>query len=235
MSIVRHAAARGEFLDIPLFLHGVTVALDGEDGLKMELSHSMYEEIHRFPNPEDLTEMVEQYYHDWWSQWSNWWNETQVMVDYWAAFKFHGKKVSFHLLDDDSLLIGPDLQFGKIRGPYLTIPNPGKAAPKETLIPHPCKSRVCQDRLYLVLEEVKKTNAIAHSWQAHVETDQVTATHDIFPLKVLKKYMLNNKKSSFTVTDVNNLLYEAGDEGTVKSMVFAMRRKAQAHADLGRT
>jgi len=36
------------------------------------------------------------------------------MVDYWAAFKFHGKQVSFHLLDDDSLLIGPDQQFGKI-------------------------------------------------------------------------------------------------------------------------
>jgi len=67
MSIVGHTAARGEFLDILPFLRGVTVALDGEDGPKMELSHSMYEEIHHLPDPEDLTKMVEQYYHDWWS------------------------------------------------------------------------------------------------------------------------------------------------------------------------
>ena len=48
-----------------------------------------------------------------------------------------------------------------------------------------------------------------------METDRVAATCNIFHLKVLKKYMLDNKKSSLTVTDIDNLLYEAGDKGMV--------------------
>ena len=108
MSIVGHAAARGEFLDIPPFLRGVAVALAGEDGPKIVLSRSMYEEIHRLPDGEDPTEKVAEYYHDWWNRWNNWPHEVQVMVDYRAAFTFHCKKVSFCLLDDWSLLIGPD-------------------------------------------------------------------------------------------------------------------------------
>jgi len=95
MSIVGHAAARGEYLDIPPFLRGVAVALDGEDGPKIELSRSMYEELHRFPDDEDPTEMVGQYHHDWWKQWDTWKNEPQVMVDYRAGFKFHCEKVGF--------------------------------------------------------------------------------------------------------------------------------------------
>jgi len=99
MSIVGHAAARGEFLDIPPFLRGVAVALAGEDGPKIELSRSMYEEIHRLPDKEDPTEIVDEYFYDWWNRWSNYPNEVQVMVDYRAGFRFHGNKVSFCLLD----------------------------------------------------------------------------------------------------------------------------------------
>jgi len=62
---------------------------------------------------------------------------------------------------------------------------------------------------------VKKASAVARSWHAHLENEQVAATHDVFHLKVLKKYMLDNNKSSLLVTDINNLLYEAGEEDTV--------------------
>jgi len=48
-----------------------------------------------------------------------------------------------------------------------------------------------------------------------MEHDRVAATRDIFHLKVLKKYMLDNNTSVLTMTDVDNLLYEAGEEGVV--------------------
>ena len=72
MSIVGYTAALGVFLDIHPFLHGLSKCLDGPDGPKCQLSQEMYAEVDCMPNPQDLTEIMPEYYQAWWTQSKDW-------------------------------------------------------------------------------------------------------------------------------------------------------------------
>ena len=82
MAIVGHAAASMNiFLDIPLFLQGLAQSMGDPDGPRIQFSKQMWEEIERTPDPQDPTEMVDEYYDDWWNHDTEWQTRRQVMVD----------------------------------------------------------------------------------------------------------------------------------------------------------
>ena len=95
MSIVGYATASGVFLDIHPFLCGLTKCLDGLDGHKLQHSQEMYAEVDCMPDPQDLTEIMPEYYQAWWTQSKDWKSFPLPLVDKWDVIKFHVERVSF--------------------------------------------------------------------------------------------------------------------------------------------
>jgi hypothetical protein len=99
MAIVGHAsAALNVFIDIPPILRAVSQSMLGRSGPNFKISRRLFDELDRNPDPQDPTERVDEYYHDWWNQDSKWRTTPQSMVDVDAAFEFHVKKVSQHFM-----------------------------------------------------------------------------------------------------------------------------------------
>jgi hypothetical protein len=64
----------------------------------------------------------------------------------------------------------------------------------------------------VVLEENRKSSAVAWTLQLTLEEKRVAATRHTQNLKLLRKYQLDKGKVSLDMTDCNNLLFEAGDD-----------------------
>jgi hypothetical protein len=95
MSIVGYAAAVGIFLDIHPFLRGLAQCLQGPDGPGIQLSREMQDEVERMTDPDDPTEIVEEYYEAWWMHSKDWKVIEPPLVEVWPAIKFHTDKVRF--------------------------------------------------------------------------------------------------------------------------------------------
>jgi hypothetical protein len=216
MSIVGYAAASGIFLDIHPFLRGLAQSLDSADGPELQLSPKMYAEVDRIPDFEDPTKMVDLYYDAWWTQSKHWKTSPPVLVDKFAAMEFHVQKVSLMKMYFLTHLTRPNTQYGRIRGPYPTRTAPGPPPPRDTLAPNPCKSRVCKERLRVVVEENRKASAVARTMQMALENERVAATRHIQHLKALRKYMLDIGRASLNDTDCSNLLFQAGDDAVLE-------------------
>lgn len=94
MAVVGYAAASGRFLEVHPFLRGVAQSLETNDGSRIALSNTMYNEVERVRDVEDPTEIVDEYNQAWWTWHENWRTQPPVMVDRWAGLEFHFKKVS---------------------------------------------------------------------------------------------------------------------------------------------
>jgi len=212
MSIIGYAAASGTFLDIHPFLRGLAQGLNGDEGPEIRLSPELYAELERVPDPEDPTEKVEEYFQAWWTWNKQWKTRAPVLVNRWVALDFHTKKVSLFRMCLCAQLTRPDIQYGKIRPPLPLNPCPTPNPPKETLGQNPCNSQVCKQRLWAILEENRKSAAVARTLQLTLEESRVAATRHTHHLKILRKYMLDKGKESLNLTDCNNLLFEAGED-----------------------
>lgn len=95
MSIVGYAVSDGIFLDIPPFLRGLAQCLFGAEGSGFRLSKEMYKELQRVPDPEDPTEIIDEYYQAWWMESENCSTVQPPLVDMSQAIKFHVARVSF--------------------------------------------------------------------------------------------------------------------------------------------
>jgi hypothetical protein len=95
MSIVGYTAAQGVFLDIPPLLRGLAQSLFWPCGPKIRLSKEMNDEVKRMPDPEDATEMVEEYDQAWWTESQNWQTTQPPLLDLWPALEFHITRVRF--------------------------------------------------------------------------------------------------------------------------------------------
>ncbi|KAF8809994.1 hypothetical protein BYT27DRAFT_7253966 [Phlegmacium glaucopus] len=194
MAIVGHAAASTNiFLDIPILLRGLSQCMYHQLPGEIQFSKGMWEEIERVPDPHDPTEIFDEYYNDWWNK-DDEWQTHQITVDPEKAFKWHIYK------------------YGKIRGNKCPELPKGSPPPTTTTTSTTsCKSRVCRDRLYSVLGEVKKANQVVRTLMANMEEERVSATRHIQHLKALRQYQLKNHMNALSPTDVKNLLYEVGD------------------------
>jgi hypothetical protein len=103
-------------------------------------------------------------------------------------------------------------QFGRVRAPYPPHPRPAPSPPLETLLPNPCESHICQERLFAILDEHKKASAIMRTMQMTLENDRVRAARHIQHLKVLRKYMLDTGRPTLTEADLDKLLSQAGPD-----------------------
>jgi hypothetical protein len=99
-----------------------------------------------------------------------------------------------------------------VRAPYPPYPRPASPPPPETLLPNPCESHICQERLFAILDENKKASAIMRTMQMTLENDRVQAARHIQHLKVLRKYMLDTGRPTLTEADLDSLLSEAGPD-----------------------
>ncbi|KAF8801185.1 hypothetical protein BYT27DRAFT_7262222 [Phlegmacium glaucopus] len=177
------------FLDIPNFLQGLSQSIHPNGSLEFTLSKAMWQEIECVPDPQDLTEAVEEYYHNWWNREDQWQNYPQVRVDGEEAFSWH------------------ILKYGHIWANKNASPDPG-SAPPETTSPSTCKSWACKERLLSIFGEVKKANQTVRSLMITMEEQRIAATRYILHLKALRKYQLHSWLDTLTLTDLKNLLYE---------------------------
>ncbi|KAF8816200.1 hypothetical protein BYT27DRAFT_7248507 [Phlegmacium glaucopus] len=185
MAVVGHAAmSTNIFLDISILLRGLSQCMYYQRPGEIQFSKRMWEEIEHVPDPHDPTEIFNEYYNDWWNK-DNEWQTHQITVD-------------------------PE-KYGKIQGNKCPEPPKGSPPPTTTTSTTPCKSRVCRDRLYSILGEVKKANQVVRTLMANMEEEWVSATRHIQHLKALRQYQLKNRKNALLPTDVKNLLYEVGD------------------------
>lgn len=118
MSIIGYAAVEGIFLDIPQFLRGLGLCLDKPDGPALRLTQEMYDEVERLPDPNDPTEMVDEYYKSWWMQSEHCSTDEPPLVEIYAAIQFHMEKVSFLAINIRSYLtrrLGPSLERLEVR------------------------------------------------------------------------------------------------------------------------
>ena len=90
--------------------------------------------------------------------------------------------------------------------------HPPKKTPEETLSSTECKSEVCKERLWAVIQENRKSLAIARSLQQELEEQRVAATRHSHSLRLLRKYQLEKGRNSLNEIDCNNMLFEAGDD-----------------------
>lgn len=89
MALIGHtAASMNIFLDIPIFLRGLSQTMKGRVGPEMCISTKLLEEIFRV-DILDPTGLVDEYYHDWW----NFGKEEHPVVDQEKAFDWHIAKV----------------------------------------------------------------------------------------------------------------------------------------------
>lgn len=110
----------------------------------------------------------------------------------------------------------PDAQYGLIQPPIPVHPEhlPDKT-PEETLTPTDsteCNSKVCKERLWAVIQENRKSLAVARTLQQTLEEQRVAATRHSHCLRLLRKYQLENGRVSLDEIDCDNMLLEAGDD-----------------------
>jgi hypothetical protein len=123
MAIVGHtAASKNIFLDILFFLRGLSQSMYGEAPAEIMFTKRIWEEIERVPDRHDPTEILDEYYDDWWNKDSEWQTRPVIMVDQDKAFRWHIQKVrlkSFSLSPDlvDNLPIGSMENFGETSVP----------------------------------------------------------------------------------------------------------------------
>ncbi|KAF8816372.1 hypothetical protein BYT27DRAFT_7248439 [Phlegmacium glaucopus] len=134
-----NAAYYNIFLDIPNFLRGLSQSIHSNGGPEFTLSKAMWQEIEHIPDPQDPTEVFEEYYNDWWNREDQWQSHPQVRVDGEKAFSWHIFK------------------YGALQLNKHTSPGAG-TAPPDTTARNTCKSVVCKERLHSVLGEVVKAN-----------------------------------------------------------------------------
>jgi Ni,Fe-hydrogenase I large subunit len=93
MAHVGHVAAgMNIFLDIPLFLRGVSQSLYGSDGPELRISTELLTKV-REVDPLDPTSVVEEYLHDWWN-YEKEWKTHPIESDPLEGFQWHIKKVN---------------------------------------------------------------------------------------------------------------------------------------------
>ncbi|KAF8808472.1 hypothetical protein BYT27DRAFT_7255581 [Phlegmacium glaucopus] len=182
------------FLNIPNFLQGLSQSIHPNGSLEFMLSNAMWQEIEHVPDPQDPTEVVEEYYHDWWNREDQWQNYPQyVILILWIPI----------------LLTLSDWQYGHIWVNKNTSPDPGSAPPLETTSTSTCKSQACKERLLSIFGEVKKANQTMRSLMITIEEQRIAASQHILHLKALRKYQLHSRLDTLTLTNLKSLLYEA--------------------------
>ncbi|KAF8816370.1 hypothetical protein BYT27DRAFT_7208516 [Phlegmacium glaucopus] len=131
-----NAAYYNIFLDIPNFLRGLSQSIHSNGGPEFTLSKAMWQEIEHIPDPQDPTEVFEEYYNDWWNREDQWQSHPQVQVDGEKAFSWHIFK------------------YGALRPNKHTSPGAG-TAPLDTTARNTCKSAVDSQLDTLTLTDVK--------------------------------------------------------------------------------
>jgi hypothetical protein len=92
MAVVGHSAAsRNVFLDIPIFLRGLSQSICYHEGPKISISKKFLGEIKTF-DPSDPTQIYDEYLVDWWNFDKEWKTHSEV-VDLRKAFNWHVEKV----------------------------------------------------------------------------------------------------------------------------------------------
>ncbi|KAF8154788.1 hypothetical protein B0H34DRAFT_809289 [Crassisporium funariophilum] len=198
MAIVGYAAASGRFIEVHPFLRGLAQGLDRDEGPKIWISRTLHDELYRVRDVRDPTEIVDEYYEPWWTWHKKYKTEPPIMVNRWDALNFHIKK------------------YGLIRPPIPARPEhlPDKT-PEETLTSTDCMecdSKVCKERLRTVIQENRKSLAMARTLQQTLEEKRVAATRHSHSLRLLRKYQLEKGRSSLDEVDCDNMLLEAGDD-----------------------
>lgn len=110
-------------------------------------------------------------------------------------------------------LTWPDAQYGKVRAPLpIRPPPPSMKTPEETLAPKHCKSEVCKQQLWAVMQENRKSLSVARTLQLAFEEKRVAATRHAQCLRLLRQYQLEKGRNSLIEIDCDNMLLEAGDD-----------------------
>jgi hypothetical protein len=92
MALIGHAAASFNiFLDIPLFLRGVSQGIHGTNGPVIHLTPQMWVDLFN-DDPTDPTAIVTEYLYDWWNSEQEWKTQS-VECDQEAAYQWHFEKV----------------------------------------------------------------------------------------------------------------------------------------------
>lgn len=85
------AASMNIFLDIPIFLRGVSQSLYSKSGPEMNVTPQFFDDILRV-DPIDPTGIYKEYYGDWWN-FEKEWETHSVEVNQVDAFSWHLQKV----------------------------------------------------------------------------------------------------------------------------------------------
>jgi hypothetical protein len=107
-------------------------------------------------------------------------------------------------------------QYGRIRGNKSTSPPTDSEPPPNTTRLNPCKSLVCKDRLRSVFGELNKANQAMRNIATNMEEDRVESARHIQHLRALRTYQLAKGKSQLMPSDLEDLLFEAGDDAVLE-------------------
>lgn len=87
------AATLNFYLEIPIFVRGLSQSMKNMVGPDMQMTAGLYDELQNV-DPKEPTQIVGKYCHDWWNFEEEW--ETQpVVVDLEEAYRWHIEEVRY--------------------------------------------------------------------------------------------------------------------------------------------
>jgi hypothetical protein len=203
MAIVGHAASRNIFLEMPLFIRGLSQSMYGKVGPKqITLCARLLKEIQNVDHL-DPTSTVDQYLFGWWNHEKDW-KTYSLDVDHQLAFKWHIRKVREIFFFCPPVNICPYRQYGH----HKTSGSQDLTPLLESSTENTCTSDLCRARLHEVLAQVKKATLITESMGTALGDEAISAARQILSLKTLNDYRLEKGKARLEDEDVRKLFEE---------------------------